>query len=182
MTWRESLLTLYYHGTRAPRRWQLSRLVRQGRAPISILTFHRVSDDRASDWTTHTDTFVWVIKWLRARFDLISLSEAQQRLRSGYNDRPGVCITFDDGYLTNCDRALPLLIENRIPCTYFVTARPVLEQTPFDHDLRLGRPLAPNTVEQLRVLADQGIEIGAHTRTHPNLRAAVGVSLDFYYP
>jgi peptidoglycan/xylan/chitin deacetylase (PgdA/CDA1 family) len=64
--------------------------------------------------------------------------------------------------------ALPLLIEERIPCTYFVCTKPVLEGTPFAHDLVMGNRFQPNSVEQLRVLARAGIEIGAHSRTHPD--------------
>ena len=83
---------------------------------------------------------------------------------------PGACITFDDGYADNCRVALPLLIEERIPCTYFVTTSAVLEGRLFPHDTEMGNHgLAPNTVEQLWELSRAGIEIGAHTRSHANL-------------
>src|SRR5581483_9025052 len=104
------------------------------------------------------------IAWLQERFDLISLEEAQRRIASGKNERPSVSITFDDGYAVNCDYALPLLIENGIPCTYFVSSGPVLEGTSFEHDRAMGNHFAPNTVAQLRQLAAAGVEIGAHTR------------------
>ena len=139
-----------------------------GLTPISVLVFHRIADDRANDWTTPTRTFVRAIRWLKSRFDLISLAEAQRRIRSGTNPRQAVVVTFDDGYAVNCRVALPLLIEERIPCTYFVCAKPVLEGTPFAHDLTLGKSFQPNSAEQLRALAQAGIEIGAHSRTHPD--------------
>ena len=94
------------------------------------------------------------------RFDLISLAEVQRRI-AGRNHRPAVAITFDDGYAINCDLAMPLLIAERIPCTYFVCNDPVLRQIPFAHDQQIGRPLPPNTLKQLRGLAKAGIEIGA---------------------
>jgi len=65
--------------------------------------------------------------------------------------------------------ALPLLIEQQIPCTYFVASQFVIDQTPFPHDVARGEPLAPNTPKQLRELAQAGIEIGAHTRHHLSL-------------
>jgi peptidoglycan/xylan/chitin deacetylase (PgdA/CDA1 family) len=80
-----------------------------------------------------------------------------------------VSVTFDDGYADNCRQALPLLIREQIPCTYFVASRHVLDGEPFAHDVALGRPLAPNTPEQIRELAEAGIEIGAHTRHHADL-------------
>ncbi len=84
----------------------------------------------------------------------------------GANDRPAVSITFDDGYAENCQTALPLLIAERIPCTYFVCTQPILQGTPFAHDQVAGKCLPPNSVEQLRALVQAGIEIGAHSRTH----------------
>ena len=46
-----------------------------------------------------------------------------------------VAITFDDGYAENCRQAIPLLVRNQIPCTYFVTLENVLEGKPFAHDV-----------------------------------------------
>jgi peptidoglycan/xylan/chitin deacetylase (PgdA/CDA1 family) len=128
-----------------------------------------VADDVANSWTVSNRTFARQISWLQRRFELISLSETQRRLRSGFVDRPAVAITFDDGYAENCEHALPLLIQKQVPCTYFVTTQNVLTRTPFPHDAALGRPLTPNTIEQIRKLARAGIEIGAHTRTHADL-------------
>ncbi len=45
----------------------------------------------------------------------------------------------------------------------------IQEQQPFPHDIALGKRLLPNTVQQIRYMADLGIEIGAHTRTHADM-------------
>ena len=78
-------------------------------------------------------------------------------------------ITFDDGYAENCDQAIPLLIEERIPCTYFVTLQNMRYGQPFPHDVALGHRFAPNNLEQLHAMAAAGIEIGGHTYGHANL-------------
>jgi peptidoglycan/xylan/chitin deacetylase (PgdA/CDA1 family) len=109
------------------------------------------------------------MQWLQANFDLVSLEEAQRRVRSGINARQAVSVTFDDGYAENCRFALPLMKRMGIPCTYFVSLAHVVHGTPFPHDSARGEPLAPNTVEELRAMADSGVEIGAHTRTHADL-------------
>lgn len=167
--WKQWLLGLYYAGS-LPLRMVRSRLSSSlGQAPIMIFTWHRIAGDAANDWTTHEHVFEREIDWLAERFDLISLAEAQDRIRSGQNSRPAACVTFDDGYAENCNRALPLLIERGIPVTYFVTSRPVLEQQPFSHDAEMGNDFAPNTLQQLRQLIAAGIEIGAHTRTHADI-------------
>ncbi len=56
-----------------------------------------------------------------------------------------------------------------MPCTYFVCSGNVLCGKPFPHDVRRGHPLFPNTPEEIRRLADAGIDIGAHTRWHADL-------------
>ncbi len=134
-----------------------------------VLCYHRVADDRATPWTQTNRSFARQINWLKQRFDMVSLDEAQRRLRTGRNYRSAISITFDDGYAVNCDFALPLLLREGIPCTYFACTRNVLEGRPFDHDLAIGRPLPPNTVDELRALAEAGVEIGVHTRTHTDL-------------
>lgn len=171
--WRRILGELYYFTTFPGRQWYARRLAAAGKAPLSVLTFHRVANDQATPWTTPTIFFARTIRWLKRHCDLISLSELQKRMQSGSCGHPGVSISFDDGYEDNCRAALPILIEERIPCVYFVTTRAVLTGDAFEHDVRLGHRFAPNTVEQLRELSRLGIEIGAHTRTHLDLGRVV---------
>ena len=163
------LLNLYYHGTTPYRWWRNSRDAAAGNAPVIVLFYHRVADDRATDWTCTNRTFARQMRWLAARFDMVSLAEAQQRIRSGNNCRPSVSITFDDGYAENCRQALPLLIRERIPCTYFVASQYIFNGEPFPHDLALRKRYAPNSLDQLKELAAAGIEIGAHSRSHADL-------------
>jgi peptidoglycan/xylan/chitin deacetylase (PgdA/CDA1 family) len=162
-------LSLYYHGTTPYRWWRNRRDAGAGRAPVIVLFYHRVADDRETEWTCTNRTFARQMRWLAARFDMVSLAEAQQRIRREKNHRPSVSITFDDGYAENCRQALPLLIRERIPCTYFVATQYVLHGQPFPHDVALGKRYSPNSIDQLRQLAAAGIEIGAHTRSHADL-------------
>jgi peptidoglycan/xylan/chitin deacetylase (PgdA/CDA1 family) len=168
-SWKLGLLNLYYHST-WPYRWLRNRTwSAAGRAPAIVLFYHRVADTDPNPWTISNGLSRQQIRWLKSHFDLVSLEETQRRIQSGLNYHPSVAITFDDGYGENCQHALPLLIEERIPCTYFVTTKNVVEQVPFPHDADRGCPLRPNTIAELRDLAARGIEIGAHTRTHPDL-------------
>lgn len=167
--WKRLLLEAYYRGSLPYRWWQSARADAAGMAPVMVLFYHRVADDAASPWTMSNRDFVAQISWLQGHFDLISLEEVQKRLINRNNSRPAVSITFDDGYDANCDEALPLLIERKVPCTYFVSSRCVLEGVPFPHDVAERCSARPNTVEQIRSMADAGVEIGAHTRTHADL-------------
>jgi peptidoglycan/xylan/chitin deacetylase (PgdA/CDA1 family) len=167
--WKRLLLDSYYRGSYPLRCWRNARLQARGQAPVIVLFYHRVADDRATPWTASTAIFERQIRWLKRRFEMVSFAEAQRRVRAGRNDRACVSITFDDGYADNCRRALPMLIDEQIPCTYFVSSLHIVTGAPFAHDLALGRPLAPNTPEQIAQLARAGVEIGAHTRTHADL-------------
>ncbi len=167
--WKQLLLNLYYGASMPIRRQNRRRAVAEGRVPVAVLYYHRVADDRANEWTVSNRLFARQIRWLQTHFELISLEETVRRIRSGMNRRACVSITFDDGYADNCREAIPLLIKQRIPCTYFVTLQNMLNGRPFEHDVAQGNNLPPNTLEQIRAMADADIEIGAHTDTHPNL-------------
>ncbi len=157
---------------RSLHRWWMAG---QRQVPVAILFYHRVADDHPNPWTISRRQFQRQIDWLAKHFDLVSLEECQRRITTG-NSRPAVAITFDDGYAENCEWAMPLLIERRIPVTYFVVLDNLLKQTAFLHDQQTGHPFPVNTVEQIRALADTGIEIGSHTRTHPDLSQIHDVS------
>ncbi len=115
-----------------------------------VLFYHRIAATQVNPWTTSPRVFERQMAWLRRNFDLVSLEEAQRRIASGENRRPAVSITFDDGYADNCAMALPLLLDLKIPVTYFVASQNVLDGQPFPHDVECGAPLAPNTPDEIR--------------------------------
>ncbi len=166
--WRQTLVAGYYAATLPYRKYAMRRYCAARRAPVVSLFYHRIAEDKASPWTQSFETFSAQMHWLKQHFDLVSLEEAQRRLREG-NSRPAVHITFDDGYADNCNQAIPFLLAENIPCTYFVTTRFVSEGLAFPHDVQRGKRLAVNTVAQLREMTAAGIEIAAHTRTHADL-------------
>jgi len=153
-----------------PVRWlSLGQSKRSKTVPIAILYYHRVDNSKLNPWTISNHRFQEQLDWLQQKFDLVSLEEVQRRMRSGSNDRPTVSITFDDGYADNCTEALPLLIRRKIPFTYFVTSQNTINNIPFPHDVARNEKLAPDSVDSLKALYQAGVEIGGHTKTHPNL-------------
>ena len=170
---KQGLLSLYCALTHSQRKALLAQMIDQRKAPISVLFYHRVADTDPNDWTLSTGMFKRQLDWLTERFEFISLSEAQKRLSSGISRRPAVVITFDDGYADNCEFAIPHLLKRNIPFTYFVTTEIIEEQSAFPHDLAAGKVLKPNSIAEIRAMADAGVEVGAHTRTHPDLGASI---------
>ena len=163
----------YYAASQpARRRAEVDRAARQTE-PVRVLFYHRVADRYPNAWTMPTRVFAAQVRWLKERFDIVSLAEAQERIAAGRNRWPTACITFDDGYAENLKFAIPLLVSEGIPFTYFVSTNQVLRGDAFPHDVAAGLPLPPNTVEQLRELAAAGVEIGAHSRSHADLGAGL---------
>jgi peptidoglycan/xylan/chitin deacetylase (PgdA/CDA1 family) len=82
------------------------------------------------------------------------------------NGADGVALTFDDGYVDNLYQALPILKEYGYPATVFVVAGKLgenLEHDETNEDFRLM------VADELVALDKEGVEIGAHTLTHPRL-------------
>lgn len=166
---RRLLLSAYHHATAGRRREDARARHADKTEPVQILFYHRIADGNPNPWTMDCQSFERQIDWLTENFDVVSLAEAQRRIRSGANDRPTAVVTFDDGYAENCDFALPLLLDRELPFVYYVTSGNVLSGEPFPHDVALGQPLEPNSAADIQALAEAGIEIGAHTRTHADL-------------
>jgi peptidoglycan/xylan/chitin deacetylase (PgdA/CDA1 family) len=73
-------------------------------------------------------------------------------------------LTFDDAYADLAKHALPVLDHFGFPAVVFVITGQAGCVTSWD-----GLPMM--TIEELQHWAARGIEIGAHTRTHPDLTA-----------
>jgi peptidoglycan/xylan/chitin deacetylase (PgdA/CDA1 family) len=97
----------------------------------------------------------------REGWTFFSLPDYLQQLDDHALRRRIVTVTFDDGWRDNWDYAVPILRELKIPAVIFVVSR----------DLPGVCAERRMTAEQLRGLAAAEIEVGAHTRSHPNLTA-----------
>jgi peptidoglycan/xylan/chitin deacetylase (PgdA/CDA1 family) len=162
-------LKLHYGVTTPLRVRRFARLRRDRTLPICVLFYHRVADWCPNAWTIPTRVFQTQIQWLRENFNIVPLAEAQRRIDAGQNDRPIACLTFDDGYADNFDVALPLLIRDKIPFTYFVASQHVLKGQAFPHDVEAGYRLRPNKPAEIQLLARAGVDIGSHSQSHANL-------------
>jgi peptidoglycan/xylan/chitin deacetylase (PgdA/CDA1 family) len=80
-----------------------------------------------------------------------------------------VLLTFDDGYADLVHEALPALEARGFKATMFIVSQHIGDASSWD--LALGYPQRPlMTAPEILKAAERGIEIGAHTRTHRDLR------------
>jgi len=79
-----------------------------------------------------------------------------------------ILVTFDDAYADTADYALPILRKYGFSAAVFVVTERLAGTNTWDEVQGCGA-LQLMTAEQIRYWARQGIEFGAHSRTHPHL-------------
>jgi peptidoglycan/xylan/chitin deacetylase (PgdA/CDA1 family) len=102
---------------------------------------------------------------LAAGFEIVTVAELARRA-GGEKPPPGLAaVSFDDGMDDNHEVLLPILREYGVPATVYVTTGLIGQANPW---------MSPGTSrmmveDELRDLHAAGVELGAHTVTHPNL-------------
>jgi peptidoglycan/xylan/chitin deacetylase (PgdA/CDA1 family) len=147
---------------RASAGWQHSR-----EPVVTVLGYHRVAE-QGDHLAVSPQTFAQQMAALdegRDELPVLALHEALDRLADGTAPTKSVVVTFDDAWSDTHENALDVLVEHGIPTTLYVP-------TAF-----LDRP-GFLTRAQVLDLLQAGIEIGAHTRTHTDLRACSDIQLD----
>ena len=90
---------------------------------VVILMYHRIDDfpDYPYPIVVKPHNFAQHMRIIRKHFHPMSLLDLVEALENDSIPDRGVVITFDDGYVDNFTQALPILEENRIPATIFVS-------------------------------------------------------------
>jgi peptidoglycan/xylan/chitin deacetylase (PgdA/CDA1 family) len=105
-------------------------------------------------------------------------------LTQSVTDPPGgqvVVVTFDDAYRSVIELAAPILDRLGLPGTVYAPTDYIGTERPMSWpgiDQWAGGPheseLIPMNWEELGRLADEGWEVGSHTRSHPHLTEVTG--------
>ena len=90
---------------------------------LCIITYHRILEhaDPLMGAEPDVSTFSWQMEALASNFNVLPLHEAIIALRENRLPPRAVCITFDDGYRSTHDIALPILKKFKLPAAIFVT-------------------------------------------------------------
>jgi peptidoglycan/xylan/chitin deacetylase (PgdA/CDA1 family) len=140
---------------------------------VVVLCYHSIHPTKSFASATPA-AFGNHLDWLVERCAVVPLADIPAAMRTSERNRPAVAITFDDGYRDNYEFAFPELDSRRLPATFFLTAG-LLDNDPavVERQQRLRRStradVCPLAWEEVRVMQTAGMEIGAHTYTHPNL-------------
>lgn len=137
------------------------------------LMYHHVGPPRpgtSREWTVSPEQFERQIRWLARRgYVGIRPSDWLRWLREGTGlPKKPILLTFDDAYADDALYALPILRRHRFAAAVFVVTGQVGGTNTWDEE-RGGGTLQLMTAEQIRYWAGQGIEFGAHSRTHADL-------------
>ena len=140
----------------------------------AILTYHSI-DPSGSPVSLDEATFRRHVRWLAsgavrvvALRELLGLPDAT----------PAVALTFDDGFENAGTIAAPLLLEHGLPATIFVVADHAGRTNAWRGRPQPGIPTLPLLGwDALARLAEAGLELGAHSRTHPHLTELRGDAL-----
>jgi peptidoglycan/xylan/chitin deacetylase (PgdA/CDA1 family) len=148
---------------------------------IPILCYHDLTPRSAlagaTPYALAVEVFEAQMRLLHTRgYRSITVQEAARYVEEGR--RPSekvVAITFDDGYQSLLTRALPVLEPLGYTATAYLIADYLLDPPPAGLVRNPGEYLDIKGVE---VLQSAGWELGAHTRTHPDLTTLDDVRLE----
>ncbi|WP_426101840.1 polysaccharide deacetylase family protein [Massilia sp. TSP1-1-2] len=95
-----------------------------GKGRVCVVNYHRILEAKDPLLESEPDvaTFRWQMQLLAECFNVLPLSEAIAMLGTARMPPRAVCITFDDGYRSVHDLALPILKQFKLPATVFVTS------------------------------------------------------------
>ncbi len=148
-------------------------LLREYAMRLPALLYHHVGPPRPGTYdglTISPETFERQMGWLARRgYTGIRPSDWLRWLRcgTGLPDKP-ILVTFDDGYADIADYALPVLRKYGFSAAVYIVTGQVGGTNAWDEAQGSGTHHLL-TAEQIRYWAGQGIEFGAHSRTHADL-------------
>jgi peptidoglycan/xylan/chitin deacetylase (PgdA/CDA1 family) len=147
----------------------------EGEGRLCIVNYHRIlaRPDPLLESEPSIDTFRWQVALLKQCFNVMPLAQAVQALAHERMPPRAVAITFDDGYRSTHDLALPILREFDLPATVFVTTGHMEDEGSMWNDIILEavRRL-PHTAIDLQELG-----MGVYPMQTPEVRKQTATAL-----
>jgi len=134
---------------------------------VPILTYHSI-DDSGSVISTSPDKFRSQMHYLRDKhFNVISLKNVVTNIRKKLPLPPrSIAITFDDGFKNVYNIAYPILKDYGFTATIFLVPGYCGKNNQWDGQPKEIPILDLLDWEEVREMANNGIDFGAHSMTH----------------
>ncbi len=129
-----------------------------------ILIYHQIGAGSGFQMDISPELFRGHVKWLLDHGRIVGFGDALSGADDPESNRQFV-LTFDDGYADFYENGFPLLREQGIPFTLYLTSGHI-ETGELLHPG--DRPLSWDQVDDM--LSTGLVTLGAHTHTHPDLR------------
>ncbi len=140
----------------------------------AILTYHSI-DASGSPISVDSSVFRAHVNWLATGSCRVVKLEDLAAFSDGES---AVALTFDDGFQNFADVAWPMLRDHGFPVTVFVVTEHVGRDNNWKAAKAASVPVMPLlSWDALTRLRSEGVTLGSHTRTHPNLKTAPPESL-----
>jgi peptidoglycan/xylan/chitin deacetylase (PgdA/CDA1 family) len=144
-----------------------------------IVLFHRVDDRYATDAISCSiEKFETFCAFFKKFFIVVSLGELVEKLRRGEDVSRHLVITFDDGYRDNRETAAPRLKQAGLPACFFIATSFIESDRVPWWDSEAGIVSEWMSWDQVRELAAQGFDLGAHTCNHVDLGVVAGAEAE----
>ncbi|OLC32071.1 MAG: hypothetical protein AUH81_16750 [Candidatus Rokubacteria bacterium 13_1_40CM_4_69_5] len=148
--------------------WSPAGVYANGYQLVPVLVYHNIAPQAQGRLIMAASTFEQQMRYLRSHgYRVISLTDLMEYVALGRQlPRRSVVLTFDDGYKSFLQYAHPILKDLGFPATLFVYTDYV------------GNGHNALDWDDLKWLANDGFQIGAHSKTHSDLRRHPGESDD----
>ncbi|WP_434782184.1 polysaccharide deacetylase family protein [Ferrovum myxofaciens] len=148
--------------------WWILRIAgRRPEAPrISVMMYHTVGANATMSFDPAV--FDEQMSYLKMTFaEIVTVYELSLKLAPV--QQWTASITFDDGFIDNFEIVLPILQRHSLRATFFICSGFVGGKHDLSARFRHYQGLRPMSWSQIRELSSEGMEIGAHTHSHPLL-------------
>ncbi len=148
---------------------------------LPVLLYHHVGPFKAGTYPSLTispQRFKEQIEWLvRHEYTCLGLNELSDAFHSGVLPRNAVLLTFDDAYRDLVQYALPQLRDLQLRATVFVVTSMIGETNKWD-EVRGSHTHFLMEPKDILHWSEQGIDFGAHSRNHCDLRELSEMELE----
>lgn len=144
--------------------WSPAGVYASGYQLVPVLVYHNIGPQAKGRLIMAASSFEQQMRYLKSHgYRVIALNDLIQHMALGRQiPRRSVVLTFDDGYKSFLQYAYPILKELGYPATLFVYTDYV------------GNGRNALDWDDLKWLANDGFDLGAHSKTHSDLRRHPG--------